>query len=128
MGAPYPVAALDVSDRRNVYYWTAKTIAMLGHRFLVRPHVEMDDDVAALKRRGDAVFLYCGLHKSLWETSGVLPPLHLAGLPVPYVGMGDNLVKGRAFQHLSWKIGAFLVRRRQHPARLPQALVQPAIE
>ncbi len=111
MGAPYPVAALDVSDRRNVYYWTAKTIAMLGHRFLVRPHVEMDDDVAALKRRGDAVFLYCGLHKSLWETSGVLPPLHLAGLPVPYVGMGDNLVKGRAFQHLSWKIGAFLVRR-----------------
>src|SRR5664280_1040264 len=111
MGAPYPVAALDVSDRRNVYYWTAKTLAMLGHRFLVRPHVEMDDDVAALKRRGDAVFLYCGLHKSLWETSGVLPPLHLAGLPVPYVGMGDNLVKGRAFQHLSWKIGAFLVRR-----------------
>ena len=97
MGARlYPVAALDVSDRRNVYYWTARTIALFGHRFLVRPHIEMDDEVVALKRRGGAVFLYCGLHKSLWETSGVLPPLYLSGLPVPYVGMGDNLVKGRA--------------------------------
>ena len=108
---PYLVERPDYSDRRNVFYWIAKTIAMLGHRFLVHPHVEMDEEILALKRRGGPVFLYCGLHKSLWETSGVLPPLLLAGLPIPYVGMGDNLVRGRLFQNLSKKIGAFLVRR-----------------
>ena len=107
----YSVAAPDCSDRSNAYFWTAKTIVMLGHRFLVHPHVEMDEEIAALKRRGGAVFLYCGLHKSLWETSGILPPLHLAGVPLPYIGMGDNLVRGRLFRYLSKKIGAFFVRR-----------------
>jgi 1-acyl-sn-glycerol-3-phosphate acyltransferase len=107
----YPVAAPECSDRRNVYFWIAKTFALLGHRFLARPHVEMNEEIVGLKRRSEAVFLYCGLHKSLWETSGILPPLYLAGLPVPYVGMGDNLVKGRLFQNLSRRIGAFLVRR-----------------
>jgi 1-acyl-sn-glycerol-3-phosphate acyltransferase len=111
VGGAYPIAAPDCSNRRNVYFWIAKTLALLGHRFLARPHVEMSEEIGILKRQGGAVFLYCGLHKSLWETSGILPPLYLAGLPVPYVGMGDNLVKGRLFQHLSRKIGAFLVRR-----------------
>jgi 1-acyl-sn-glycerol-3-phosphate acyltransferase len=105
------VAVPDFSDRRNLYFWIAKTIALLGHRFLARPHIEIDQEIITLKRRGGAVFLYCGLHKSLWETSGALPPLYLAGLPLPYVGMGDNLVKGRLFQNLSKKIGTFLVRR-----------------
>jgi len=107
----YPVAAPDCSDRRNVYYLFAKTVVLLGQHLLVRPHLEMDPEILTLKRRGGAVYLYCGLHKSLWETSGVLPPLFHAGLPVPYVGMGDNLVKGRLFQNLSRKIGAFPVRR-----------------
>jgi 1-acyl-sn-glycerol-3-phosphate acyltransferase len=112
MGAgSYPVRGPTWSDRRNVYFWVAKTIVLLGHRFLVRPHVEMDPEILALKQRGGNAFLYCGLHKSLWETSGVLPPVYLAKLPVPYVGMGDNLVKGRLFQKLSTKIGAFLIRR-----------------
>ncbi|HVN76676.1 MAG TPA: 1-acyl-sn-glycerol-3-phosphate acyltransferase [Thermoanaerobaculaceae bacterium] len=111
MGEPYPVAAPDYFDRRNVFFWTAKNIALLGHRFLARPHVEIDEAIPALKRLPEAVFLYCGLHKSLWETSGVLPPLHLAGIPLPYVGMGDNLVHGRLFRHLSKKIGTFSIRR-----------------
>ncbi len=107
----YPIAALEASDRRNLVYLTARTIVMLGHRFLVRPHVEMDEEIVALKRRGGTAFLYCGLHKSLWETTGVLAPLLLAGVPVPYVGMGDNLVHGRLFRRLSWQMGAFFVRR-----------------
>ncbi len=115
----YPVAAPDCSDRRNVVFWTAKAIVMLGHRFLVRPHVEMHPELLERKRGGRAVFLYCGLHKSLWETTGVLPPLHLAGLPIPYVGMGDNLIKGRLFESLSRKIGAFFVQR---PANRRQML------
>jgi 1-acyl-sn-glycerol-3-phosphate acyltransferase len=106
-----PVAAPDYSDRRNVYFLIAKTISLLGHRFLVRPHVEMDGNILTLRQRAGTVFLYCGLHKSLWETTGVLPPLYLAGLPLPYVGMGDNLVRGRLFQAISKKIGTFLVRR-----------------
>jgi hypothetical protein len=107
----FRVAAPDCSDRRNLFFLIAKAISLLGHRFLVRPHVEMDGEVVAVRQRGGAVYLYCGLHKSLWETSGVLPPLFLAHLPLPYVGMGDNLVKGRLFQTLGKKIGTFLVRR-----------------
>lgn len=105
------IARPDYSDRRNVYFFVAKWICLISHRVLVRPHIEMHEDVLSLKRCGGAVFLYCGLHKSLWETSGVLPPLHLARLPLPYVGMGDNLVKGKIFQAISKKVGTFLVRR-----------------
>lgn len=108
---PYPVAAPDFSDRRNPVFWTAKTIAILGHHLLARPHVEMDPAIPELLRRPEPVLLYCGLHKSLWETTGVLPPLYLSGLRLPYVGMGDNLVHGRLFQHLSKKIGTFLIQR-----------------
>jgi 1-acyl-sn-glycerol-3-phosphate acyltransferase len=117
----YPVATPDCSDRRNVYFWLAKTLALLGHRFLVRPHIEMNEEIVALKRRGGAVFLYCGLHKSLWETSGALAPLYLVDLPLPYVGMGDNLVKGRLFQNLSKKIGTFLVRRPGSRREMPES-------
>jgi len=108
---PFLVTPPDYSDRRNPVFWTAKTIALLGHRFLTHAHIEMHDDVRALKRRGGPVFLYCGLHKSLWETSGVLTPLYLEDLPVPYIGMGDNLVHGGLFRWLSKKIGTFLIRR-----------------
>ncbi|HUK12435.1 MAG TPA: 1-acyl-sn-glycerol-3-phosphate acyltransferase [Thermoanaerobaculaceae bacterium] len=112
MGQPaFVIAAPDCSDRRNVYFVIAKTICLLGHRFLVRPHVELDGALPELRRRGDSVFLYCGLHKSLWETSGVMPPLYFAGLPLPYVGMGDNLIKGRVFQAMSKRLGTFLVQR-----------------
>ena len=106
-----PVAPPDCSDRRNAYFLLGKAICLLGHRFLVRPHVEMHEDIVALKRRGGAVFLYCGLHRSLWETSGVMPPLHYARLPLPYVGMGDNLIRGRFFQNLGKRLGTFLVQR-----------------
>jgi len=111
MGEPYPISAPDYSDRHNVFFWTAKTIAMLGHRFLARPHIEIDPAIPALAGRPEPVFLYCGLHKSLWETSGVLPPLQLAGIRIPWVGMGDNLVRGKLFKWLSKEIGTFSVQR-----------------
>ena len=117
----YPVAAPDYSDRRNAYFWTAKTIVMLGHRFLVRPHVEMDNGLVPLKRSGGAVFLYCGLHKSLWETTGTLAPLRLAHVPLPYIGMGDNLVRGRLFRYLSKKVGTFFVRRPVNRREMPES-------
>jgi 1-acyl-sn-glycerol-3-phosphate acyltransferase len=105
------IAAPDFSDRRNVFFFIAKSLTLLGHRFLARPHIEMDSELIPLRQGGRAVFVYCGLHKSLWETTGVLAPVYLSGLPVPYVGMGDNLVKGRVFQAMSKRIGTFLVRR-----------------
>ncbi len=107
----FNVAAPDYSDRRNAYFLLAKTIVLVGHRLLVKPYVEMDPELVALKQRGGAAFLYCGLHKSLWETSGVMAPLHLAKLPLPYIGMGDNLIKGQPFEYFSKKIGTFWVRR-----------------
>ena len=107
----YHVPAPDCSDRRNAVFFAARAITMLGHRFLVRPHVELAPEIVPVRRSGHAVFLYCGLHKSLWETTGVLAPLQLARLALPYVAMGDNLIKGRLFQALSKKIGTFMVQR-----------------
>jgi 1-acyl-sn-glycerol-3-phosphate acyltransferase len=107
----FRIATPDYSDRRNVYFMLARAICLVGHRLLVRPHVEIDEEVGSLRRGSDAVFLYCGLHKSLWETTGVMAPLHYAQVPLPYVGIGDNLIKGRLFPMLSKKIGGFFVRR-----------------
>ena len=118
-GRAYPVAAPDCSDRRNAVFVIARTITLLGHRFLVRPHVELDPEILAVKGAGGAAFLYCGLHRSLWETTGALAPLHIARLPLPYVAMGDNLVKGRLFRALSKQIGTFMVQR---PANRRQML------
>ncbi len=107
----YPVPAPDCSDRRNLVFYTARAITLLGHRFLVRAHLELAPEVVAIRQGSDAVFLYCAIHRSLWETTGLLAPLHLARLPLPYVAMGDNLIKGRLFQSLSKLIGTFMVRR-----------------
>ena len=107
----FPVPAPDCSDRRNIVFYTARAITLMGHRLLVRPHVELAPEIVSIRRSSDTVFLYCGLHRSLWETTGLLAPLHLAHLPLPYVAMGDNLIKGRLFQSLSKKIGTFMVRR-----------------
>jgi 1-acyl-sn-glycerol-3-phosphate acyltransferase len=101
----------DYSDRRNLAFAIAKNIVLLAHRLLARPHVELDENIVRMRRQEGVVFLYAGLHKSLWETSGALVPLYHAGLPVPYVGMGDNLVHGRFFQGLSRRIGTFLIKR-----------------
>ena len=108
---PYLITPPEHSDRRNPFFWTAKTIALFGHRFLTHTHVEMHGEIKELKRRRGPTILYCGLHKSLWETSGVLPPLYLEGVPLPYAAMGDNLVHGRLFRYASKHIGTFFVRR-----------------
>ncbi len=107
----YVLAPPECSDRRNLAFWTAKLIALVAHRRLARPHLEMDEEILTLRRGEQAVFLYVGLHKSLWETSGALVPIYEAGLPVPYVGIGDNLVHGRFFQSLSKRVGTFLIMR-----------------
>jgi 1-acyl-sn-glycerol-3-phosphate acyltransferase len=105
------LAEPDHSDRRNAFYWTARVIARLAQRLLATVHVDLDPEIARLRKGGGVALFYVGLHRSLWETSGVLVPLYEAGLPVPYVGMGDNLVHGRVFQAISKRIGTFLIQR-----------------
>ena len=97
--------------RRNfmVYMW-ARLISNTGYRILSRSHLENPVNLKALKKE-NAVFLYTGLHKSLWETTGVLSSIYYQGLPIPYTGMGDNLIKGKFFQGLAAKAGVFLVKR-----------------
>ncbi|MCX6579886.1 MAG: 1-acyl-sn-glycerol-3-phosphate acyltransferase [Candidatus Aminicenantes bacterium] len=94
-----------------VYLW-AKFVSNTGYRFFSRPHLENPYDLKKLKKE-NAVFLYTALHKSLWETSGVMSSIYFQKLPPPYIGMGDNLVKGKLFQKLAGKTGAFLVKRPQ---------------
>lgn len=101
----------DEVVRRNIliYLW-ARFISNTGYRIFSRSHVENPSDLRKLKKE-DAVFLYTGLHKSLWETTGVLSAIYFQKLPIPYAGMGDNLVKGKFFQNLASKAGVFLVKR-----------------
>ncbi len=94
-----------------VYLW-AKFVSNTGYRLFSRPHLENPYDLRKLKNE-NTVFLYTGLHKSLWETAGVMSSIYFQKLPPPFVGMGDNLVKGKLFQKLAGKTGAFLVKRPQ---------------
>lgn len=101
----------DEVVRRNtlIYLW-ARFISNTGYRIFSRSHVENPVDLRKLKKE-NGVFLYTGLHKSLWETTGVLSSIYFQKLPIPYTGMGDNLVKGKFFQNLASKAGVFLVKR-----------------
>lgn len=100
----------EIAHRDLLVYLWAKFVSNTGYRFFSRPHLENPYDLKKLKKE-NAVFLYTALHKSLWETSGVMSSIYLQKLPTPYIGMGDNLVKGKFFQKLAAKTGAFLVKR-----------------
>ncbi len=91
-------------------YGSAVLLLRLGLRFLSRTHAEIPPRLFTLQRQGYR-FLYVGLHKSLWETSGVQTVLHRNRLTVPYAAMGDNLVRGRFFQAIAKRMGVFLVKR-----------------
>jgi 1-acyl-sn-glycerol-3-phosphate acyltransferase len=100
----------SVTRRHPLIYGTAVVLLRLGLRFLSRTHEEISPRLFTLRRQGYR-FLYVGLHKSLWETSGVQTVLHRNRLPVPYAAMGDNLVRGRFFQAIAKRMGIFLVKR-----------------
>ena len=100
----------EIVKRSILVFHPAKFISDTGYRLLSSPHVEIPPDIKKLKKE-NAVFLYCGLHKSLWETTGVLSCIGMQTLPIPFIGMGDNLVKGKFYLSLTSKAGAFLVKR-----------------
>ena len=100
-----------IIKRRGSVFFFARSISNWGFKRLTKVHVEFEEDLIPLKN-SDGVFLYTGLHKSLWETTGVLSALHHNGLPIPLVGMGDNLIKGKFFVSLAKRTGSlFLVKR-----------------
>jgi len=105
---------LDIQDasRKNLFYVVAKSIAALGYLSLSKVFIDIPDSVKSIKGNNDrAVYLYTGLHKSLWETTGILVSLSKSGLPIPAVGMGDNLIKGELFLKIVKKLRIFLVKR-----------------
>jgi 1-acyl-sn-glycerol-3-phosphate acyltransferase len=120
----FVLAQPGLSNRRNVVYWTAHGIVMLAHHLLVRPHVELDEALPEVKKGGKAVILYCGLHRSLWETTGLMPPLVQARVPLPWAAMGDNLVHGQLFQKLAKMIGCFMVERPSSRREMLQSAVK----
>ena len=101
-----------ITKRTKFVFGTAKFLGILGYKLLAEPRVEIHEHVEPLKKK-QSVFLYAGLHKSLWETSGLLVALllNIKKIQIPYVGMGDNLVRGRFFQSLAKRIGIFLIKR-----------------
>jgi len=107
----YVLPLPETKDRRNLVFLVAKTIALIADRLLATPRAEFDEELLRVRRQPDSVFFYVGLHRSLWETSGTIVHLHKAHLPLPFVGMGDNLIHGRFFQGLAKRVGLFLIRR-----------------
>jgi 1-acyl-sn-glycerol-3-phosphate acyltransferase len=100
----------SINSRKNWVFWFAKTVSVCGYRLLTKPHVEIPGELVRLKKE-KSVLLYASLHKSLWETTGMMVSLHLNKLPIPYAGMGDNLIHGGFFRSLAKKTGVFLVKR-----------------
>jgi 1-acyl-sn-glycerol-3-phosphate acyltransferase len=100
----------SVTRRNPLIYGMAVVLLRLGLRLLTHTHEEIPPHLFTLQRQGFR-FLYIGLHKSLWETSGVQTVLHRNRLSVPYAAMGDNLVRGRFFQAIAKRLGIFLVKR-----------------
>ncbi|MCP4154759.1 MAG: hypothetical protein GY757_43965 [bacterium] len=90
----------------------AKLISNFGYKFLGKVIVENPaGDLMRKLELGKNAFLYTGLHKSLWETTGILSCIHYQKLPIPNIGMGDNLVKGKFFPRLTSRVGVFWVKR-----------------
>lgn len=106
----FELSKKEIVKRNFFVYRTAKFISGTGYRLLSRNHVEILPILKKLKKE-NAVFLYTGLHRSLWETSGVLSCIGFHKLPIPFIGMGDNLVKGKFYVSFASKAGAFLVKR-----------------
>ncbi len=109
-----------IVKRNNMIFQIAKDLAVMGYKTLTRPQVDLHEDIITLKKE-KAVFLFAALHKSLWETSGVLIPLYHHNIPLPYIAMGDNLVKGRFFRSMSKKLGIFLVKRAESLRDMPES-------
>ena len=100
----------EILRRRGFAFFLARTISNWGYKNLTKAHVEFETDLLDLKKN-NSVFLYTGLHRSLWETTGMLSALYLNKLPIPVVGMGDNLIKGKLFVTLAKNTSVFLVKR-----------------
>ena len=100
----------EITSRNNLVFLVARSLFTWGTKHLARCHVDIHDSIKKLKQE-NGVFLYAGLHKSLWESTATLSTLYLNKLPIPYPGMGDNLIKGKFFQSISKKVGLFLVKR-----------------
>lgn len=100
----------DILKRKGLTFFVARIISNWGYKNLTKAHVELAADLIDLKQSG-SVFLYAGLHRSLWETSGMLSALNMNQLPIPVVGMGDNLIRGKLFVTLAKNTSVFLVKR-----------------
>ncbi|MBN1196135.1 MAG: 1-acyl-sn-glycerol-3-phosphate acyltransferase [Candidatus Aminicenantes bacterium] len=99
-----------IPPRNRLVFGLARRFGIWGFRLWCRPHLELNPDLRKIADNG-AVFLYAALHKSLWETTGIQVALTESGMEVPWVGMGDNLVRGRFFQGIVERAGGFLIRR-----------------
>lgn len=99
-----------INNRKNWPFRFAKWIGVTGYRIRSTCFPEFHEDVKPHKDE-NAAYLYTSLHKSLWETTGIIAALIMKQLPIPYAGMGDNLVRGRFYQKQAEKVGVFLVKR-----------------
>jgi 1-acyl-sn-glycerol-3-phosphate acyltransferase len=74
-------------------------------------HVDMPQETREYIKNHSV--MYMSLHKSLWETIGIPYTLRNMGMTTPYVVMGNNLVKGKAFVYAMKKMGVVVSKRVQ---------------
>lgn len=100
------------ASRKNIFYLIAKGISLTGYTFLSKVVVDLPEPIKEIKKNDpNAIYLYTGFHKSLWETTGILVNLSKNKIDIPAVGMGDNLIKGEFFLKIVRKLRIFLIKR-----------------
>jgi len=119
----YKFSRYEIASRKNFTFRTARFFSTWGLKHLSIPHIEIEPELTELKKE-NSVFLYTGLHKSLWETTGVLSALYLSGLEIPFAGMGDNLIKGKFFHKLARKAGVFVIKRAKNRREILESAKQ----
>jgi len=80
-----------------------------------RLHIDMPNETKEFLNKkmsnGQSDVIYTSLHKSLWETIGIPYVLDKEGFPIPYMVMGNNLVKGSIFVKPLTKLGVIVSER-----------------
>lgn len=120
----------EIISRKSIAFRLAKFFAVWGYRHLGNSHVESHTELLKLKESGAHLF-FAGLHKSLWETTGILAAINEAKIPIPITGMGDNLIRGAFFEKMAQRCGAFIIKRARTRSELiesARALKQDIVE
>jgi 1-acyl-sn-glycerol-3-phosphate acyltransferase len=100
----------SVSKRSQSIISITDCILGTGLDLLSNTHIEMPTETNELIQKNTNI-TYIGLHKSSWETLAILHAIKGQGGAVPYVVMGEGIIKNKIILYLMKKAGVITVNR-----------------